>query len=186
MSDEISLIPGEYKGKKRIISTLISKWSVLVIILIMLSLLIYGGLIFYKKELEKDLSSFQDVVDELNKKRDKDFEERAMSLDGALKDLKVILKNHVYWSDLFSKLETLTVPEVVFSEFDSALEKDGSIKTELKGQTAGYTYLAKQIRSFEQEQVISGVEIEKISLGTEGGIEFNMTVIFEKDVLLKE
>ncbi len=181
---DISLIPTEYGKGKGISQALFSKWGILGIVLVVLSLAVYGGLVFYNKSLKQDLIPLKDRVEELNQQRDKQFEERVKTLDNSLKDLKIILENHIYWSNLFSIISQLTVPQVSFSTLNSNTKsKDNYVSISVAGKTTGYTYLAKQIRSFEQSQLISNVKVGGISLGTAGGIEFLMTINFKEDIL---
>lgn len=184
MSD-ISLIPKDYKEEKLGFKTIFPKIGILTIGLVVLSLLVYGGLFFYNKSLNNQIDEFQAQIEEINNQRDNEFEKKVKSLDNALKSLKQVLKNHLYWSSIFSKIEELTVPQVNFLDFKGTLGKDGSVKLALSGITSGYIYLAKQMVSFGQEELVSGIKVSGISLGTEGGVEFGLNVIFVKDILLK-
>jgi len=183
MAKEISLIPKEHK-KEGILAIIVSRLGILAIISVILSLSVYGGLNFYKKGLQDDLVSLKNQARELNQQRDKNFEEEVKSLDQTLKDLKIILKNHIFWSKLFSLIEELAVPQVAFSEFSGSLAKDGPL-IKVLGETSGYTYLAKQIRSLEQHALISAPKVGNISLSTKGGIEFELIINFAKDILKK-
>ena len=77
------------------------------------------------------------------------------------------------------------MPQVDFTDFSATTKTDGSVSLTLSGSAAGYTYLAKQMVSFGQEKLISNIEVSGITLGTEGGIEFRLSVNFLKDVLIK-
>lgn len=182
---DISLIPKDYKEKKGGFKTIFSKIEILIIILIVFSLLVYGGLLFYSKSLNSQFYSLQKRAEEISKERNKEFENEAVSLAKTLKNLEVILKDHLYWSNLFSKLGELTVPQISFTDFKGDLAKDGSANLVLNGKTTGYTYLARQMASFSQEKLISDVKISGITLGTEGGIEFGLNINFLKEILLK-
>lgn len=182
---DVSLIPKDYKQEKLGFKTIFSKIGILAVALIMLSLLVYGGLFFYNKSLNNQLGEFHAQIEEIDKQGDDEFEKEVKFLDSALKSLKTILKNHLYWSSVFSKIEELVVPQVSFSSFKGILKEDDSINLILNGITSGYTYLAKQMVSFNQEELVSGVEVSGISIGTEGGIEFSLDINFLKDILLK-
>jgi len=181
---DISLIPKKYKAGFSF-KTIFSKIGVFMTVLVLLSLLIYGGLFFYGKSLKVNLEDLKIQAEELNKKRDVDFEKEVILLEKALGNLKIVLKNHLYWSNLFSKLEQLTVPQLSFSDFRGTIESDGSISLSLEGNVPGYTYLAKQMVSLGQEELVSNIEVSSINLGTKGGIEFVLNINFLKDILLK-
>lgn len=182
---ELSLIPRDYKKGKAGLESVLPRAGILVIILIVLSLLIYGGLFFYNRSLDSQLYELQGQVDEIDRQRDKEFEKEVVSLEKALKSLKIILRSHFYWSNLFSKLENLAVPLVSFSDFSGGIDKDGSISLLLSGKSSGYTYLAKQMASFNQEGLISETSLSGVELGTEGGIEFGLITKFLRDILLQ-
>ena len=184
---DISLIPKDYKKEKANFSLkfIFSKIGILAVALVILSLLTYGGLSFYSKSLNNKLNTIQDQLKNLNDQRDSKFEKEVGAIDEALKNLKIILANHLYWSNLFSGFEDIIVPKVSFSGFNGNLEQDGSVNLVLDGKTAGYTYLAKQMISFSQNKLVSHVDVSEISLGTEGGIQFGLNIKFLKDILLE-
>jgi len=185
MPEDVGLIPKGYGKEKVGFKTIFSKIGILLIGLLVLSLIVYGGLFYYNKSLTEKLSELRTQAEEINRQRDTEFEEKVISLEAVLNSLKKILKNHVYWSNVFSKFESLTLPQVRFSNFSANLKDDGSIGLTISGNTSGYTYLAKQMVSFSQDELVSNIELSEINLGTEGGIEFGLSVNFLGDILLK-
>ena len=185
MPEDVGLIPKSYGKEKVGFKTVFSKIGILFIGLIVLSLVVYGGLFYYNKSLADSLSELQLQAEEINRQRDTEFEEKALSLESALRSLKTIFKNHVYWSKVFSKFEELVVPQASFSSFDASIGDDGSVGLILSGSASGYTYLAKQMVSFSKDELVSDVEISGINLGTEGGVSFELRVNFLGEVLLK-
>jgi len=179
---EISLIPKNYKGKTEL-GTIFSKIGILILVLVIISLSVYAGLFFYEKSLNKQVEKIQSQIEEINKQRDIEFEKETISLEKNLKELKIILKNHLYWSNIFSKIENLVVPQVIFSKLEGDTKSDGSADLTLEGKTLGYTYLAKQMVSFSQDDMVSNVEVSKINVADQGGIEFNLNINFIKNIL---
>ncbi len=182
---DISLIPKSYKEKEINIASILSRMGIFVIILIIISVLAYGALLFYRKSLDIQLQEVQNQVEEINKQRDENFEKEVLSLERVLKNLKVILKNHFYWSSLFSKIENLSLLQVNFLDFKGMLNEDDSVALILSGRVPGYTYLAKQMVAFGQDELVSDVKVSEITLGTQGGINFTLNINFLKDALLK-
>lgn len=180
---DISLIPKDYKEKKISFGAIVSKTGVLVVVLVVLSILAYGGLFFYKKSLNNQFQDLQAKIKEIREQRDREFEKKAGSLDIVLRNLNTVLEKHVYWSNTFSKVGELTVSQVSFSDFNGTIEKDGSVNVVLKGKTSGYTYLAKQMKSFSRKELVSDIKVSGITLGTEGGIEFGLNIKFSKNIL---
>ncbi len=185
MPEDIGLIPKSYGKEKVGFKTIFSKIGILLIGLLVLSLIVYGGLFYYNKSLTERLSELQTQTEEINRQRDTKFEEKVISLEAALNSLSNILKNHVYWSNVFSEFESLTLPQVSFSNFNASLKDDGSVDLTLSGNTSGYTYLAKQMVSFSRDELVSNIKLSGINLGTEGGIGFGLSVTFLGEILLK-
>lgn len=185
MPNEISLIPKEYKEKAGF-GAVFSKMGILIFVLLIFAILVYGGLFFYGRSLNNQSNELQKNLEDLNKKRDIAFEKEVISLEKTLKSLKTALKNHIYWSALFAKFEKLTVPQVSFSKFNGELKDDGSPSLLLKGKTSGYSYLAKQMVVLANDPLVSDIKVVGISLGTEGGIDFSLSINFVKDILLKQ
>lgn len=185
MPDDISLIPKEYKEGFNL-GAFVSKIGFYIAGLIALSLLVYGGLFFYGNSLKAQLREAQNQIEGLNKQRDMDFEKKVVSLEKSLNSLKAILNNHSYWSNVFSELGKLTIPQVSFSDFSGTMGKDGSIDVSLSGSAGGYTYLAKQMVSFGQEKLVHSIEVSGITLNTAGGIDFSLKVNFLKDIVVKQ
>ena len=181
---DISLIPKDYKTKTKIKLTF-SKAGIFIGGLIILSLLFYGGLLIYNGFLNKQFEQVQTQIEEANKQRDLEFEEEAVLLDKSLKGLKEILKNHLYWSNLLSKIENLTLSQVNFSKFSGQLNKNNSVDLIFSGKAPGYSLLAKQMVSFNEDGSVSSLDVSELSLGTKGGIEFELNINLPKDILLK-
>ena len=182
--DNISLIPKDYK-KEGIFKSTSSKIELILVISIILALVLFGGLFFYQKSLSSELEGLQAEAAELEGQRDKEFENKAVPFEKTLKNLKVVLDKHLYWSKLLSEIESLAVPQVSFSNFNGILESDGLVKLILDGNAMGYTYLAKQLTSFGQEKSVLNIETDNIRLGSEKGIDFEFIIKFAKDTLLK-
>lgn len=185
MPEDVGLIPKSYGKEKVGFKTIFSKIGILFIGLLVISLATYGGLFYYNKSLSNNLLELQLQTEEINKQRDTEFEKKVISLEATLRNLKTILKNHLYWSQIFSKFEELVIPQAGFSSLNVSLKDDGFVNLVLVGSTSGYTYLAKQMVSFSQYELVSDIEISGIRLGTEGGVEFGLNVNFLEDILLK-
>ena len=186
MANEISLIPKDYKGEKRSgLRDILSKVAILAVVLVVLSLLAWGGLSFYNKSLGNRLAEISTQIEEIDEQRNEELEKELKSLDKIFQSLKTVLENHLFWSNFFSKLENLTVPEVYFLDFGANIEQEGFVKLMLSGETSSYTYLARQMKSFSQESMVSEVEASGIGLGPEGGLAFELSINFSKDILFK-
>jgi len=182
---DINLVPIEYRRKGETLMFIFSKTGGGILILLILSLLLYAGLLFYQSKLNQDLNSIKNEITLLDQKRDPKTEEAIVNLDKKLGVLKDLFENHLYWSKLFTKIEELTVPQVYFSETRFNFLSD-KVDILISGNALTYTVLARQILSFQQEPLVEKVSVSNISLATEGGIKFDLSVLFSKDILLKK
>lgn len=180
---DINLIPREYKLKREKFSGIVSRTVGAVFALFILSLLAYGGLLLYQNKLNTDLESINNAIKNLEIKRDFETEEIMVDLDKKLKVLKDMFEEHLYWSKIVAKTEDLIIPEVYFSGAHLSLTED-KINFGFTGNALTYTILARQMISFQEEPNVENVSVSDIGLSAEGGIDFNLEVIFSKDILL--
>jgi len=182
---DINLIPREYRERKEKFKTIFSKTGGAILALVILSLLFYGGLFLYQSKLKKNLESIRSEIDTLNNKRDVKIEKEIVDTDKRISLLKDLFQNHFYWSDLFKKIEELTIPEAYFStaKFSFSLRK---IEANLGGETTTYTNLARQIINFQEEPLVERVQVSGISLDEKGRVKFNLSIIISKDILLRK
>jgi len=181
---DVNLIPKGYKKKKLEISTIFSKTGGIVLILVVLSLLLYGGLLIYKGKLNKDLDNVRNEIELLNQKRNPELETAIIDLDKKLGILKDLFEGHFYWSQLLTKIQDLTITQAYFdnARFTFSADKVNAIFT---GNAITYTGLARQLLSFQQEPLTEEARVSNITLSNEGGVDFDITVVFSKDILLK-
>lgn len=180
---DINLVPREYRRRKERFTKLFSKTGGWVLALLILSLLLYGGLLFYESRLNESLENIDEQIANLDIERDLEIEETMIDLDRKLKVLKGMFESHLYWSKLISKIEEATVSKVYFSDSNFILE-EGGLKVTFPGNALSYTDLARQMVSFQEESAVKSVTVSGIALSEEGGIDFDFKVIFSKDILL--
>jgi hypothetical protein len=180
---EINLVPIEYREKREKWKKVFSKTTFLVLFLVILSLLLYGGTIIYKKKLNTNLESIKQEISLLAVKRTPDEEKAIIDLDAKISILKEVFQIHTYWSEVFEKIEALTMQDVYFSDAKLTLEKD-KISLQFSASTETYTSLAKQMLNFQEEPLTQKVQISGIALSEEGGIKFNLLSVFPLQILL--
>lgn len=181
---DVNLIPKGYKKKKLEISTIFSKTGGVILVLIVLSLLLYGGLLIYKGKLNKNLDNVRSEIELLNQKRNPELENAIINLDKKLGILKDLFESHVYWSQLFTAIEELTITQAYFGNARLTFEDD-KVNGIFSGNTLTYTALARQLLSFQEKSFTEKAKVSNISLSNEGGVDFDITVVFSKDILLK-
>lgn len=182
---DINLIPTEYKKKGINLGANFSKTIGIVLALLILSLLVYGGLFIYKKGLTQKVDNLNKSISDLESKRDNKLENSIYSADKKLNTVEGLFKDHFYWSKLFAKIEQATVPDVYFTEAKTAFA-DNKVELTLSGNAATYTSLARQMVSFKEDALIEGVDLGEVKLNESGGINFVLSILASRVVLINQ
>ena len=184
MSD-INLIRTEYKRRGISLKGIFSKAMGIVLALLILSLLIYGGLLIYKKSLSKKIENLKQATKELDSKRNTSLENSIYGADKKLNSVENLFKNHFYWSKLFAEIEQLVISDVYFSEIETVII-DGKLDLTLSGNAKTYTGLARQMISFKEDALADKVELSNLKLSEAGGIDFTLSVSMLKSILINQ
>jgi len=180
---EINLVPIEYRQRKERWKKVFSKTTFIVLFFLVLSLLVYGGLLIYAKRLTANLETIKTEISLLAEKRVPEEEKAVVDFDTRLSVLKDVFKNHTYWSNFFTALEKMTIPEAYFSDAKFTLASKDLTVT-LTATTKTYTTLAQQMTVFQDDPRVSKVLVSGISLSEEGGINFTLTLTLPVKILL--
>jgi hypothetical protein len=157
---------------------------VLASILLVLVLLAYGGLYFYRGSIEKEIELLNVKKESMQTDENNNNIDKVISLSKSLASAKGLLLPHVYSSNSIRLIEDLTLPD---ASWDSFSFDYSSGKISLKGKASTYSEVAKQILIFEndQEKRISRAVVSGISLDKAGGVAFSCDLTLNKDYLKK-
>lgn len=148
---------------------------------LVLALLLWGGLYFYKNSLVSQINDMRKRQAEIFSAEDKELAAKIADLDERANLAQALLKNHVYASGVFDKLASATVPRVQWRSFGLSVKDRG---LSLSGFSADYANLAKQILSLK-ESGFSDVKISGIALDKSGGVSFSAGMNFDPKILQK-
>ena len=182
---DINLIPTEYKKKGINLGANFSKVVGIILALLILSLLVYGGLFIYKKNLTQKVDDLNKSISDLESKRDNKLENSIYDADKKLNAVEALFKDHFYWSKLFAIIEQVVVPDVYFTEAKIALA-DSKVNLILSGNAATYTSLARQMVSFKEDALVESVDLGEVKLSESGGINFVLTISASKVILINQ
>lgn len=180
-----TLLPKEYERKieRKPFAPTINIVKIFIIILI-LTLLVYGGLIVYeryflKKQLDKIISAGQQLDLET---RISDIK-KVIEADKKMELLKQMLNSHIYFSQFFKFIEKNSEGKVYFDKFSADLS---SLKVNLSGKAATYSNLAKQIKILSEQKEVKKVDVSNIISLPDGRINFSLEFNFDKSLVLKK
>jgi len=141
-----------------------------------------GGLSLYNNFLENKLVSLDAEIIALEQQRDRPSEQNILVFNKQISMLSDLLDKHTYWTTAFSKIEGLTQSQV---QFDSITATLANSKIDLKATAANYTTIARQISAFLSDESITDINLNRVNTLTNGLLEFNMQIIFDKSKFLK-
>ncbi|MEK7629101.1 MAG: hypothetical protein AAB394_01080 [Patescibacteria group bacterium] len=161
----------------------LSALSKLGLALLGLVILITGGFYFWKYRLNNQAKAFNTELQNLTGQRDISLENRLKNLNSVLEIFKGVLDEHRYWTQFFEVLEVKTLNSVTFTSLEAG-DSDNVIN--LSGKASSYGVLAGQVKIFEDTPNIISVSSSNIGLSTEGKVNFNLKIIFSKDLIIKK
>src|SRR3990167_599202 len=153
------------------------------IAVLVLMLVLVGGLYFYKITLEDRKTGLDTQIVNLEKERDKKVEANLLTLSKQLSLISTLLDSHIVWSKALSKVEGLLQPQVQFLSFSAAVSDN---RFEFKALATNYTVVARQIAAFVSDDSIKDVVLNNVRVLTNGKLEFNIELEFDKTKFLKE
>ncbi len=107
------------------------------------------------------------------------LEKELSDYEKKIKDFSILIDQHVFSSVAFEFIEKNTHPKVWFSKFDLN-PKEGGVG--LLGETENFVTLYQQVQIFKDNSSIKGINLDKIAIGKEGRIDFNLNLILDPDL----
>jgi len=137
---------------------------------------LYFGLMFYNNSILSSVSRADEQLAALEKSRDRKLEQKLLGLKDQLSVVGPLISSHLFWSQGFSKIQSLVQPQVQFK----SLNADGpAAKIIFQATAASYTTIAKQIAAFYTDDSITDIILNKASLLPGGRIDFTMQLMFD-------
>ncbi len=148
--------------------------------LFLAALVALGGLIL----LNRSRIGTRDQIVAQNQAKEENLRPELLStasvLDKRLRNLRVILGNHIFLSNVLKIIEQDTHPHVRFTNF--AFTAD-SRKADMSGEAANYSVLSRQINILERDPQVERVEFGGLSTAQVKFVGFKMSVIFKPTLL---
>ncbi len=136
----------------------------------------YGFAYVYKGNLTKTLKSKESS---LTLARDRFEPERIAelkTLDKRMRAANEILSGHIVASPIFKELETITMKNVRYTDFNFGSTNDGETKIaiKLKGEAVGYRAVAMQADLFSKNKNFVDPVFSNLSLDAKGHVTFDV------------
>lgn len=155
--------------------------TILAGVILALLLLGWGGLAYYEKSLNEQISALKDKQSKVFSSDDKQLVVQMNDFEIGATLLQDILKNHIYVTGLLDAIATSTLTQVQWNSFGLNVRPRG---VNLNGSAANYSILAKQILAL-QNGGFSKVVVSGINLGKAGGVDFSVGFEFNQKIIQK-
>ena len=154
---------------------------VFVSVLVAIVVALYVGLGVYKGSILRQISDVDKQLTELEASRDKKSEQDLLALQKQLSVVGSALDSHLFWSNAFTKIQGLILPQVQFLSFNAEVAGQ---KITVRGFAANYTTMARQIAALYPLDSITDLILNKVASHPTGRVEFTMQISFDTKKLL--
>lgn len=144
---------------------------------------LYFSLKAYKQGLFSSLASIDSQLATLEDSRDKKLEQGLLELNRQLAVVNPLISTHFFWSDAFTKIQSVTQPQVQFQSVNADVYAQ---KIVIKALAANYTAIARQIASFYAVNSITDVILNKVQSQPTGLLDMIMQINFDTNKFLKK
>lgn len=186
-NSKVDFILEEYSGalKLKIFKKI---YFLLTIILVLVVAVFTFKLIldFRKNELREDNMALlsKNELFKINIYNNLIYRNQANDLNDKFKKVDRLVRNHIYWSNLFNFLEEKTLENVYYVNFESS----GIKQINLQARTNSFDNLSRQFDSFNNDDRVEEVRINSANLisSIDGDyISFDIILIFKDDFFLR-
>lgn len=146
----------------------------------LLTIAAYGGLILLNRTQSKALHEITSQIQQKEEIFEDDSIKEILLLDYRLKNIRSLLTQHLFVSNLFHVIEADTLPQTNFLDFNF-LAKERMIT--LKGETFSYALLAQQMTIFEDDPGIEQAVFEGLSRSGDSKVQFELKLTLKPSLL---
>lgn len=140
----------------------------------------YFALGWLEKKSENYLQNLEEKISQARTPEIIALEKEVLDYQKKIEDFAKIFEQHKLNSKFFQFLEERTYPKVFFSKFNLNSQ---TLKVSLSGQADNFLSLGYQLQILEKEPLLKEINLSKISLAREGGIEFDLELILNPKML---
>jgi len=178
MEEKVSFIPKKTLTKPTYKSSGLGFLAFISLAILVISGLLLGGAYFYKGIAQGRVDTLLDSFKRAQAILDPALIQQVGSIDAKIENAKDILSQHRTVSPVFKFLETSTLSNVRFSNFDFSYPytKDTKPIIVLKGSTRNYATLASQSNEFTKNKFVKNILFSNFTLGEAGMVNFTATI----------
>lgn len=139
-----------------------------------------GGLLLLNRAQDAARQELREQIGAKEENIQPELIQQIFLLDTRLANMRSLLSRHIFMSNVFDLVETLTHPQTRFTNFSLNTE---TRRLDMSGETASYLALAQQIKLFEEHAQIERVDFGNPSLTGINRLNFKMSITFKPGLL---
>lgn len=150
------------------------------IVVFVLSLILVGGLFFYRRASEENRREWAKQVETDEAELRPDLLKQLTDLSDSLSAAQSLIRNHSFSSNALLLIQSVAHPSVQFSSLSFSRD---SKKIDLSGLARSYQIVAEQVSFMEASPQVEKVEFGGLARNEKGLIDFRLAVIFKPTLL---
>ena len=160
-------------------SSSIDLFSLIAIVLFILSLALSGSIFFWKGLIEKDITIKKATLERARDAFEPELIKKIIRLDSRIESAEKLLNSHISVTRLFDALSTITLRGVRFKDFNFAYLAKDKVEVSMKGQAQSFAAVAIQSDFFNQQKYLKNTLIGDLALEPTGLIAFSVRTIVD-------
>ncbi|OGI57136.1 hypothetical protein A3B85_03335 [Candidatus Nomurabacteria bacterium RIFCSPHIGHO2_02_FULL_37_13] len=174
---QTSFIPKKSIVKERAVVARPVSFLVIISIFILFSMLIgTGGLYFYKKIMEKNITEMENSLNAAKNRFEPSRITELQVLDKRLRASSEILSKHIAVTPIFKALQLITMKTVRYIKFsyDFTNEINSKVLVKMNGHAVGYRSIALQADLFTKNKNLIDPIFSNLTLDDKGSVLFDL------------
>ncbi len=170
-------------GPNKMPSGWLSKFIRFGVILLVITIVVYLLLNFvYLKFLDKQVADLENKIKGLEQEIPKQDREEVTVFYSQFVNLQKLLEAHLYPSQIFERLELITLPQVTFTNFDFNF---GEGRLKMDGYAQNLDVIAQQLLAFQRTSDFQKIILSDVRQTTPERSNFNIEVTFKPSFVYK-
>ncbi len=148
-------------------------------IILIISLGLLGGVYFYRQSLQKDIDASSASLERARAAFEPKLINELGSLNNAIDASTKPFSQHQAVSNIFKTIESSTLPDAAFSNFNYKISSGGTPTVSMTGEAKSYSQVAIQAKIFRDDDSIDQVSFSNLALKEAGKVSFNLQLVFK-------
>jgi len=146
------------------------------IVLLIASPSAYFALDYFLKKTEANLQTLEETLAKEKTPQEIALENRVLGHQKKTRDFSWLINQHLYSSKFFAFFQKICHPKVWFSQISLDFKASQLV---VSGEAETFLVLGQQLQIFKQENLIKSVNLARISMGREGGVDFSFNLLLD-------